>query len=88
MSWMEEKQSLFEALFLPHLEAAYNLARWLVRTDEDAEDIVQEAYLNALKGFNGFRGTNARGLVNDNCPEHCLQLGQKVFRSFEHSPIR
>ena len=58
---MEEKQSLFEALFLPHLEAAYNLARWLVRTDADAEDIVQEAYLNALKGFNGFRGTNARG---------------------------
>ena len=58
---MEEKQSLFEALFLPHLEAAYNLARWLVRTDVDAEDIVQEAYLNALKGFKGFRGTNARG---------------------------
>jgi RNA polymerase sigma-70 factor (ECF subfamily) len=58
---MEEKQSLFEALFLPHLEAAYNLARWLVRTDADAQDIVQEAYLNALKGFNGFRGTNARG---------------------------
>jgi len=58
---MEENQSLFEALFLPHLEAAYNLARWLVRTDVDAEDVVQEAYVKALKGFDGFRGTNPRG---------------------------
>jgi RNA polymerase sigma-70 factor, ECF subfamily len=58
---MEEKESLFEKLFLPHLEAAYNLARWLVRTDADAQDVVQEAYIKALKGFNGFRGTSARG---------------------------
>jgi DNA-directed RNA polymerase specialized sigma24 family protein len=40
---MQEKQSIFEELFLPHLDAAYNLARWLVGRDEDAQDVVQEA---------------------------------------------
>jgi RNA polymerase sigma-70 factor (ECF subfamily) len=58
---MEEKRALFEELFLPHLGAAYNLACWLVGKDVDAEDVVQEAYLKAMKGFNTFRGTNARG---------------------------
>ena len=57
---MGEKQSLFEELFLPHLAAAYNLAYWIVGRHADAEDVVQEAYLKALKGFKGFRGTNAR----------------------------
>ena len=57
---MEEKQSIFEELCLPHLDAAYNLARWLVGRDEDAQDVVQDAYVRALKGFNGFRGDNAR----------------------------
>jgi RNA polymerase sigma-70 factor (ECF subfamily) len=57
---MEEPQSIFEELCLPHLEAAYNLARWLVGKDQDAEDVVQEAYFRALKGFKGFSGENAR----------------------------
>jgi RNA polymerase sigma-70 factor (ECF subfamily) len=57
---MKETESLFEQICLPHLDAAYNLARWLVGRDEDAQDIVQEAYLRALKGFKGFRGGNAR----------------------------
>jgi RNA polymerase sigma-70 factor, ECF subfamily len=47
-------------LCLPHLDAAYNLARWLVGTDKDAQDVVQDAYVRALKGFKGFRGDNAR----------------------------
>jgi RNA polymerase sigma-70 factor, ECF subfamily len=57
---MEETESLFEQLCVPHLDAAYNLARWLVGRDQDAQDIVQEAYVRALKGFKGFRGSNAR----------------------------
>ena len=57
---MRDTQSLFEELFLPHLDAAYNLARWIVERDQDAQDVVQEAYVRALKGFKGFRGTNAR----------------------------
>lgn len=57
---MGEYRSHFEELFMPHLDAAYNLARWIVGRDQDAQDIVQEAYLRALKGLAGFRGSNAR----------------------------
>jgi RNA polymerase sigma-70 factor (ECF subfamily) len=46
----------FEKLMLPHLNAAYNLARWLMRNDEDAEDAVQESYLRAFRYFAGFHG--------------------------------
>ena len=46
----------FEQVFLPHLDAAYNLARWLLRNDQDAEDAVQEAFLRAHKSFSRFRG--------------------------------
>jgi RNA polymerase sigma-70 factor (ECF subfamily) len=46
----------FEVIVLPQLDAAYTLARHLTRNDHDAEDIVQEASLRALKYFSGFRG--------------------------------
>ena len=51
----------FEAIVLPHLDAAYTLARYLTRDDHDAQDIVQDAYLRALKYFGGFRGGGADG---------------------------
>ena len=50
----------FEFLVLPHLDAAYNLARWLTRNDQDAQDVVQEAFLRALRYFDGFRGDEVR----------------------------
>jgi RNA polymerase sigma factor (sigma-70 family) len=50
----------FEDSVLPHLDAAYNLARWLTRNDRDAEDVVQEAYLRAFKYFGNFKGGDAR----------------------------
>ncbi|MDX6530375.1 MAG: hypothetical protein QOH41_2665 [Blastocatellia bacterium] len=50
----------FETAVLPHLDAAYNLARWLTRNDADAEDVVQEAYLRAFKFFAGFHGEDGR----------------------------
>lgn len=50
----------FEKSVLPHLDAAYNLARWLTRNDQDAQDVVQEAYLRALRYFDGFRGADSR----------------------------
>ena len=53
----------FEEVVLPHLDAAYNLARWLVRKPQDAEDIVQEAYLRAFKFFGGYQGGDARSWV-------------------------
>jgi RNA polymerase sigma-70 factor (ECF subfamily) len=50
----------FEQAVLPHLDAAFNLARWLTRNDADAEDVVQEGFLRALRFFGGFRGGDAR----------------------------
>ena len=50
----------FEQVFLPHLDAAYNLARWLLRNDQDAEDAVQEAYMRAYKAFARFRGGDGK----------------------------
>lgn len=56
----EGKLASFEHLLMPHLDAAYNLARWLTRDDQNAEDLVQDAYLRALKAFDAFRGGDAR----------------------------
>lgn len=50
----------FEAAALPHLDSAYNLARWLLRNEHDAQDVVQDAYLRAFRFFDGFRGEDAR----------------------------
>jgi RNA polymerase sigma factor (sigma-70 family) len=61
----------FESMVLPHLDAAFNLARWLTRSDQDAQDMVQEAYLRALKFFSGFHGDDARSwllrIVRNTC---------------------
>lgn len=54
-----DERERFEQVVLPHLDAAYNLARWLTHDDHDAEDVVQAASLRALKFFGGFHGTNA-----------------------------
>ena len=50
----------FEAVVLPHLDAAYTVARYLMRNDHDAQDVVQDAFLRAFKFFGGFRGGNSR----------------------------
>lgn len=61
----------FEQAILPHLDAAYNLARWLTRNEHDAQDVVQEAYLRAFRFFGGFHGSNARAwlltIVRNTC---------------------
>jgi RNA polymerase sigma-70 factor (ECF subfamily) len=56
----KEDLTSFEAVMLPHLDAAHNLARWLLRNEQDARDVVQEAYLRAFKSFAGFHGSNGR----------------------------
>jgi RNA polymerase sigma-70 factor, ECF subfamily len=56
----KEDLSSFEAVMLPHLDAAHNLAKWLLRNEQDAQDVVQEAYLRAFKSFSGFHGSNGR----------------------------
>jgi RNA polymerase sigma factor (sigma-70 family) len=50
----------FEETMLPHMDAAHNLARSLLRNEQDAQDVVQEAYLRAFRSFAGFRGSNGR----------------------------
>jgi len=70
---VEEKDKLarFEQTILPHLDAAYNLARWLTRNEHDAQDMVQEAYLRAFKFFSAFRGVDGRAwlltIVRNTC---------------------
>ncbi|MDB5991162.1 MAG: polymerase sigma factor [Herbaspirillum sp.] len=56
----QDKVHRFERTVLPHLDAAYSLARWLARDQQDAEDIVQMAFLRAFRFFDSFRGGNVR----------------------------
>ena len=55
-----DRLTRFETALLPHLDAAYDLARWLTRDDRDADDVVQEAYLRALRFIDGLRGDDGR----------------------------
>ncbi|HTG60860.1 MAG TPA: sigma-70 family RNA polymerase sigma factor [Terriglobia bacterium] len=67
----ESRLASFERLLLPHLDGAYNLARWITGHDQEAEDLVQEACLRALKSFDGFRGGDGRSwlmtIVRNTC---------------------
>ena len=66
-----ENRLRFEQLVLPHVDAAFNLARWLLRSREDAEDVAQEALLRACRFFRGFHGGDARAwllqIVRNTC---------------------
>jgi len=66
-----DRTQRFEAAVLPHLDAAYNLARWLLRDEQSAQDVVQEAYLRAFRFFDSFRGGDARpwllSIVRNSC---------------------
>ena len=59
------ERDLFERAVMPHLNAAYNLARWLTRNGADAEDLVQEAYRRAFRSIDTFQGEDGRAW-------HCL----------------
>lgn len=65
------RRERFEQTVLPHLDAAYNLARWLTRNDEDAQDVTQEACLRAFRFFDGYQGGNMRAwlltIVRNTC---------------------
>ena len=80
----------FEELMLPHLDAAHNLARWLMQGDSDAEDVVQEAYLRAYRFFHGFHGEKARAwllaIVRNTAFTMMQARGATVPLDVEHAP--
>ena len=85
----------FETLVLPHIDSAFNVARWLTRNDQDAQDVVQEAYLRALRFFDGYRGGDARAwllsIVRNTFNTWCAQnrgnaTNTTVFDEDQHSP--
>ena len=93
-----DKLACFEQAVLPHLDSAYNLARWLIRNDQDAQDVVQEACLRALRSFEGFRGGDRRAwlltIVRNSCytwlQQNRLQelttvFDEEIHTSQEHS---
>jgi RNA polymerase sigma factor (sigma-70 family) len=67
----DKRRPNFEEAVLPHLDAAYNLARWLTHNEHDAQDAVQEACLRAFRFFPGFRGNDGRSwlmkIVRNTC---------------------
>ena len=85
----------FEEVVLPHLDAAYRLARWLMRNEHDAEDVVQEASLRALRYFRTFTGGNGRAwflrIVRNTCHGwrgHSVQALTDPFDEEQHSSTR
>jgi RNA polymerase sigma-70 factor (ECF subfamily) len=83
---MDERRRRFEAQALPHLDAAYNLARWLSRSPVDAEDIVQEAMLRAFRGFDGFRGGDAKPWLLT-IVRNCWRNSSATARRHGHVPL-
>jgi RNA polymerase sigma-70 factor (ECF subfamily) len=65
MSWNTDRRrrARFETIALPHLDAAYALARWMTRNDADAADVVQEAFLRTFRYFDSYRGDDAKSWV-------------------------
>lgn len=88
---MPDRNREFETVVLPHLSAAYNLARWLLRDEQSAEDVVQEAYLRAFRFFGDLRGASARpwllGIVRNACYDWMRQQ-RHVDDQFEFDEMR
>jgi RNA polymerase sigma factor (sigma-70 family) len=84
---VDDKRARFDALVLPHLDAAHRFARWLARSPSDADDVVQEAILKAYRGFEGLRGSDVKAwllVVVKNC--HLTMAAQARARVFVPLP--
>ena len=81
------KRALFEEIVIPHLNAAYNLARWLTRNSDDAEDLVQESYLRAFRSFDAFQGRDGRAwllaVVRNTCFTWLRKQGDRPTSEFD-----
>jgi RNA polymerase sigma-70 factor (ECF subfamily) len=69
----DRRRNGFERIVLPHLDAAYSLARWLTRNDADASDVVQEAFLRAFRYFDTYRGGDAKSWLLQIVRHGCYQ---------------
>jgi DNA-directed RNA polymerase specialized sigma24 family protein len=78
-----QEQARFETLVLPHLDAAHNLARWLLHGGADAEDAAQEAMLRAYHFFSGFRGGDVRDRT-----QHLFHLDAEESSREGHGRVR
>lgn len=83
----EGKRARFARLVLPHLDAAFNLARWLTRDTTQAEDAVQEAYLKAFRLFGTFRGEDAGPWIMAVVRNCCYSLMEKEGRAGSSVPF-
>jgi len=83
---MDDRRRKFEAQALPHLDAAFNLARWLAHSPAEAEDIVQDAMLRAFRGFNGFRGGDVRPWLLS-IVRNCCRNANAETRRHAHIPL-
>jgi RNA polymerase sigma-70 factor (ECF subfamily) len=83
----QSKVGRFEEIALPHLSAAYNLARWLLHNEHDAEDLVQEAFMRAFKSFSGYYGGNARAWLLTIVRNTCYTQLRKNSALDEAEPI-
>jgi RNA polymerase sigma-70 factor (ECF subfamily) len=81
------KLTLFEETILPHLNSAYNLARWLTRNEDDAQDVVQEAYLRAFRFFDGFKGGDGRAWLLAVVRNTCLTWRRREKASLTAVPF-
>jgi len=90
----DARLKLFEEVILPHLNAAYNLARWLTRNEHDAQDVVQEAYLRAFRFFDSYRGGDGKAWLLEVVRNTCFTFHRRekrnltsvVFDEAAHTP--
>ena len=83
----EQTRTRFQSLLLPLMNDAYNVARWLMKNQEDAEDMVQESYLRGFRFFASFRGNKLPRLVSADRAEHVLHRVGKSGHETEASAI-
>ena len=77
----ESRLRLFEEVILPHLNAAYNLARWLTRNEHDAQDVVQEAYLRAFRFFDSYKGGDGKSWLLEVVRNTCFTFHRREKRN-------
>ena len=77
----ESRLRLFEEIILPHLNAAYNLARWLTRNEHDAQDVVQEAYLRAFRFFDSYKGGDGKSWLLEIVRNTCFTWRRREKRN-------